>query len=815
MPNYVKFIKELVTSKTKFGGDGVAMLNEECSAIYADTPKKEDPGSFTIPCYFGDKLVCDALANLGASIILMPLSFYQKLGLGELRSTRMTIQLADRSIKCPIGIAEDVLVQVDKFVFPADFVVLDMKGDTKVPFILGRPFLCTADAVILVAKKQLSLEIHKERVTFSIDKAMSHAISLDDVDYMVDFDPLIEAEINSYLSNVGNEQDFFMMSAAQPEEDILNADTEHSNEVEYEEKKQEKIGKIKTSLEEPPKVELKDLPDHLEYQFLEGKDSLSVIISSLLKPKEKEQLLEVLKKHKTALAWKIFDIPGISPFFCTQNFFMDDNFKPYVQKQRRLNPNMQEVVKKEVIKPLDTGIIYPISDSPWVSPVQVVPKKGGLKVVTNENKELIPTRTVTGWRVCIDYRKLNTSTRKDHFPLPFIDQMLERLAGNEVYCFLDGFSGYFQIPIDPEDQEKATFTCPFETFAYRRMPFGLCNAPTTFQRCMTAIFQDMIEDCMEVLMHDFSVFGNSFDACLNSLDRVLAKCVESHLVLNWEKCHFMVRECIVLGHKISKSGLEVDKAKIETISQLPPPTNIKGFSWSRRILQKIHKRLSKITRPLTKLLEKDAAFIFNEDCIEAFNLLKHQLTNAPIMVPPDWNLPFENMCDASDCAVGAVLGQRINNHFQPISYASGTLNDAQKNYTTTEKELLAVKGAENLVADHLSRLENPIIQGNDEEVIRDKFLDEDLHEIQTVDAKITSWFADFANYLAAGWEKPYLFLVGPDCIPRRCVSGAVALDILNDCHKGPTGGILGQITLLERYFIPDFTGPPSLKMLIR
>ncbi|KAJ9557611.1 hypothetical protein OSB04_012225 [Centaurea solstitialis] len=328
MPNYVKFIKELVTSKTKFGGDGVTMLNQECSTIYAETPKKEDPRSFTIPCYFGDKLVCDALADLGASINLMPLSFYQKLGLGELQSTRMIIQLADRSIKCPIGIAEDVLVQVDKFVFPADFVVLDMKGETRVPLILG------------------------------------------------------------------NEQDFFMMSTTQPEEDIrileelLAADKEQSNEEEYEEIKQEETGKIKTSMEEPPKVELKDLLDHLEYQFLEGKDSLPVIISSLLKPKEKEQLLE--------------------------------------------------------------------------------------------------------------------------------------------------------IPINPEDQKKTNFTCPFGTFAYRRMPFGLCNVPATFQRCMTAIFQDIIEDFMEVFMDDFSEFGNSFDVCLNSLDMVLARCEESHLVLNWEKCHFMV-----------------------------------------------------------------------------------------------------------------------------------------------------------------------------------------------------------------------------------------------------------------------------------
>jgi len=222
---------------------------------------------------------------------------------------------------------------------------------------------------------------------------------------------------------------------------------------------------------------------------------------------------------------------------------------------------MKEVVRAEVIQLLDAGIIYPISDSEWVSLVQVVPKKGGMTVVTNEKNELIPTRIVTGWRVCIDYRKLNDATRKDHFPLPFIDQMLERLAGHPYYCFLDGFSGYFQIHIAPEDQEKTTFTCPYGTFAYRRMPFGLCNAPATFQRCMMAIFKDMVEDFMEVFMDEFSVFGDSFESCLKNLEKVLIRCEETNLVLSWEKCHFMVQEGIVLGHKISKEGIEVDKAK--------------------------------------------------------------------------------------------------------------------------------------------------------------------------------------------------------------------------------------------------------------
>ncbi|GKA57485.1 reverse transcriptase domain-containing protein, partial [Tanacetum coccineum] len=337
--------------------------------------------------------------------------------------------------------------------------------------------------------------------------------------------------------------------------------------------------KIKTSLEEPyTDLELKPLPDNLEYVFLEEPSFLPVIMSSQLSEEDKNKLVSVLKKHKQAFAWKTTNIPGICPSFYKHKIQLLEDKKPVVKKQRRLNPNMQEVVKKEIVKLLDTCIIYPFTDSPWVSPIHCVQKKDGITVVTNERNEFVPTRTVTSWRVCIDYRKLNEATAKDHFPLQFMDQMLERLAGNKYFCFLNGFSGYFQIPIDPMDQEKTTFTCPFGTYAYRRMPFVLCNAPATFQRCMLVIFHDMIEESIEVFMDDFSVFGSSFNHCLNNLDKSLQRCEDAHLVLNWEKCHFMVKEGIMLVHKVSEAGLKIDKAKIDVISKLPPPTNIKVLS---------------------------------------------------------------------------------------------------------------------------------------------------------------------------------------------------------------------------------------------
>ncbi|GKA01567.1 hypothetical protein Tco_0674232 [Tanacetum coccineum] len=316
----------------------------------------------------------------------------------------------------------------------------------------------------------------------------------------------------------------------------------------------DEIKMAKSSIEDPTELELKDLPPHLEYAFLEGTSKLLVIIAKDLKREEK-------------------DIKGIDPNFCTYKILIEDDFKPAVQHQRRVNSKINEVIKAEVIKLLDARLIYPISDNPLVR-----------------------------WRVCIDYRKLNDATRKDHFTLPFIDQMLERLAGNAFYYFLDGFSSYFQIHIDPQDQEKTTFTFPYGTFAYRRMPFDLCNAPGTFQRQDAQRYED------------------------------------TNLVLNWEKCHFMVKEGIVLDHKISKNGIEVDRAKVDVIAKLPPPTTVKGIrsilghaDFYRRFIQDF----SKIARPMTHLLEKETPFMFSKECMESFEILKTKLTEAPILVAPD------------------------------------------------------------------------------------------------------------------------------------------------------------------------------------
>nr|GEW83072.1 reverse transcriptase domain-containing protein [Tanacetum cinerariifolium] len=555
MPKFDSTIKSLLANKDKLFELAKVSLNENCSAmLLKKLPEKlRDSGKFLIPCDFPRMEVCHALADLRASINLMPLLICKKLSLPELTPTRMTLELADRfrsRSKSSPNLREIFLENRSCFNrciwsgnYPQD--VIDIACEEFVQDVLDFQYNPKSSNPTLVSDPTISKSdfyfLNDDSIPMGIENSL--------------YDP--EGDI-LFLEKLLNENPFQL-----PPMDLKLAEET----------------KVKSSVEEPPKLELKELPSHLD------------------------------------------------------------------RSQRRVNPKIHNAIKKEVIKLLDAGMIYPISDSPWVSPIHCVPKKGGMTVVANKNNELIPTRLVTGWRVCIDHRKLNDATRKDHFLLLFMDQMLERLAGNEFYCFLDGFSCFIQ---------------------------------------------------------DFS----------------------------------------------------------------------------------------KIARPMTHLLEKETPFVFSKECVDAFNTLNKKLTTTPILVVPDWNLPFELMCDASDYAIGAPR------------LLPWVLLLQEFDITILDK-----KGYENLAADHLSRLENP-----HKDVLENKDINENfpLETLGGLSYDSTSWFADIANFHVGNfikkgltsqqkkkffkdvklylWDDPYLFRICVDQIIHRCVHRKEAFDILRACHKGPTRG---------------------------
>ncbi|GKE31376.1 hypothetical protein Tco_1450698 [Tanacetum coccineum] len=299
-----------------------------------------------------------------------------------------------------------------------------MPEDSRVPIILGRPFLAIARAMIDMFNKKITLRVGDDEVIFDMDQSIKRSPAEDDECYGVDdLDDAINVEVQELLAN--DMTDSFLLKGL---EKSLNNQTL-------------KVVNVKLLMTLIQYGISKLLI--CQYAYLHGDKSFPIIISSKLFEMEKMLLLQVLENCKGAIAWKMSNIKGIYQSYCTHKILIDDEYKPVIQPQRHLNPKVQDVVKNKIVKLLDSGLIYPISDSSWVSSMYVFPKNGGTTIVLNDNKELISSRTVTGWQVCIDYRKLNDATRKDHFPLPFIDQMLDRLCRNEYYYFLDRFSGFF------------------------------------------------------------------------------------------------------------------------------------------------------------------------------------------------------------------------------------------------------------------------------------------------------------------------------------------------------------------------------------
>ncbi|GJV15419.1 reverse transcriptase domain-containing protein [Tanacetum coccineum] len=497
MPKFAPMFRKLLNNKDKIIELTKTSVNENCSAVILKKFSKKlgDPGRFLIPCDFSEMDECLALADLGASINLMPLSIWKELNLPDLTKNRMILELADRTISTPTGIAKDVFVKVGTFFFLADFVVVDYIADPQVPLILGRPFLRKARALIDVHGEQMTLQHDDQSITFKVGDTKTFSYNIIESVKRID---VIDVACEEYAQEVlgfsdtsksGNptptsepivstssptltpfgdsdflleETDAFLAIEDEPispeiddsyydsEGDILLLeeflnDDPSSPPLPPQELKVVEPKNEKSSIDEPPEVELKDLPPHLEYAFLEGTDKLPVIIAKDLKDEEKAALIKVLKSHKRALAWQLSDIKGINPEFCTHKILMEDDFKPAVQHQRRVNPKIHEVIKKEVLKLLDAGLIYPISDSPWVSPVHCVPKKGGFTVVENDENELIPTRLVTGWR------------EKSHFMVKERIVLGHKISKNRIEVDKDKVDVIAKLPHPPSSKEFGVF----------------------------------------------------------------------------------------------------------------------------------------------------------------------------------------------------------------------------------------------------------------------------------------------------------------------------------------------------------------------
>ncbi|RVW21273.1 Retrovirus-related Pol polyprotein from transposon 17.6 [Vitis vinifera] len=778
VPTYAKFLKDLCTIKRGLNVNKKAFLTEQVSAIIqCKSPLKyKDPGCPTISVMIGGKVVEKALLDLGASVNLLPYSVYKQLGLGELKPTSITI-FSYRSVKIPRGIIEDVLVQVDNFYYPVDFVVLDT-------------------------------------------------------------DPL-NGLMQLTFGNMTLELNIFHMSK-----------------------------KLITPEEEEGPEEVCIIDTLVEEHCWRRKEEILPLFNKE-EDKNEISLLEVLKRCKKAIGWQISDLKGISPLVCTHHIYMEEEAKPIRQPQRRLNPHLQEVVRTEVLKLLKR-IIYPISDSPWVSPTQVVPKKSGITVVQNEKGEEIATRLTSG---------------------------AERVSGHPFYCFWTGTQGISKLKLMLKIRRRPLSHVHLGTYAYRRMPFGLCNAPATFQRCMLSIFSDMVERIMEVFMDDITIYGGTFEECLVIWKRFLTdalkktwcltgrnatlwlnpQCEEKnpefstlHLALEPSNLasapgDFLSYTFYLVLYPAGKSnesgtsrncpwpyhlekGIEVDKAKVELIVKLPSPITVKGvrqFLGHAGFYKRFIKDFSKLSKPLCELLG------------------------------PNWQLPFEVMCDASDFAIGAILGQREDGKPYVIYYASITLNEAQRNYTNIEKELLAVvfaldkfraylvgsfiivftdhsalkylltkqdakarlikwilllqefdlqirdkKGVENVVADHLSRL--AIAHNSHVLPINDDFPEESLMLLEK-----TPWYAHIANYLVTGevpsewkaqdrkhffakihayyWEEPFLFKYCADQIIRKCVLEEEQQGILSHCHENACGGHFASQKTTMKVLLSGFT----------
>ena len=386
---------------------------------------------------------------------------------------------------------------------------------------------------------------------------------------------------------------------------------------------------------------------------------------------QQQQLDQLLQEYQDVIAIED-DPPGRTNLVTHQ--IITENVPPIRQRPYRLSPVEHEFVGKELDHMLQQGIIRP-SSSPWTSPIVLVKKKNGKT------------------RFCVDYRKLNKVTKRDAYPLPRIDEILDSLGKAKWFTSLDLASGYWQVEMSEADREKTAFITKQGIFEFNVMPFGLTNAPATFQRLMDRVFHDIKDKYVLVYLDDINIYSNTFEEHIQHLTEVLERFRQANLKLNLEKCHFCKKELTFLGHIVSEKGIQPDPGKIDKVKNFPTPTNVtelRGFIGLASYYHRFIKEFASIVEPMHRLLRKDIPYIWNEDCQKAFEILKEKLTTAPILIYPDFAKPFILHTDASYLGLGAILAQEDdegNEHV--VAYASRSLVGAEYNYSPTEIECLA------------------------------------------------------------------------------------------------------------------------------
>ena len=647
----------------------------------------------------------------GSRVNLMLESTAFDLGYTTFKETNQILQMADQSRVVSIGRLSQIPTRIGKVTYLQNFVIIRVGTGRPFPMLLGRPWLYSAKVLVDWGAKEFIVGKPPMRIPWKVEKYLEETSDSDG--YTSGWiDPEESDSIPSYLVAlfVGTtEADFGFTHPVQeerhleePEEprpDHLPLDDKSLGEVDVpltvkwirdqiaegllpadESRNELPWSEIRTKPEEGNPDRIKSIVNPTDYSKVETKEGKAFYLANALDDEDRRSYVSLLSDFSDVFAWSPSELTGILPRLGEHKITLVEGAVPVRQRQYRVNPRYSLMVKEDIDRLLEAGFIYPVVNSEWVSPIMVVPKKVGA-----DGKVKI-------W-ICQDFRKLNASMKKDYFLISFTDIIPDHVSGHECYSFLDGFSGYNQVFIRPEDQLKTTFTTEWGTFAFNRMLFGLCNAPGTFQRLMMDIFQDFLRHFLEVFIDNFAVFSAKRDH-LNFLKKTSEKCRETNLKLHPGKCFLGMESGLLLGHVVSKSGLKVDLDKVKAILALIAPTNvreIREFLGCVGYYQRFIKDYARKALPLTELLKKEEEFSWNPERQSAFEELKLTLSRAPILYPPDWAKEFHVTLDASGWCLGAILWQfDDSNRESSMYYASRQMSPAEKKYTTTEREALAV-----------------------------------------------------------------------------------------------------------------------------